>query len=486
MKVSLFPKRRAPVRRASEANPAQLAVTGAAGAGYGGYDPVDGEHGWRAIGPGGGPREMPWMTRERQRTYSVAAYRYNPMAKAIVDTYIAFCVGDKGVSLEGTNPDVLRVASEFWDDPAVALGQRQELLLRDAMLAGEQLLELMSGQHSHAVRFAPVEVSAIEDITSYLGNPLWPHQAVLRRGGDEMRLDIARVDDLTGLRSGEASFFAPWKTVATDTRSQPFLATVLDWLDSYDTVLSNLIDRTALARYIVWDVEVQGTQDDVDAYVKSRGGNKIPRSGSVEVHNDKVTWSPKVADTGAYQDNAANKSVLTMAAAGSGLAKTWLSDPEDANRATSQSMAEPVRRRVGSVQRMWLDYQTELPRFAIDQAVRVGRLPRMVEARDPRTGERYQVPAAQTVSAVGPEVAAADSQIAAQVMLNLATGLEKLRTIGALSEQGASLAAKRCWEQFMGVPYVAELDKPDTDRDKLADHIDSAKPLAKPAQPAVA
>lgn len=480
MSWSWFPERR-PARRAVEASPAQLAVTGAAGAGYGGYDPVDGQHGWRSVGASGGPREMPWMTRERQRTYSVAAYRYNPMAKAIVDTYISFAVGDKGVSLEGTNPDVLHVASEFWDDPAVALGGRQELLLRDAMLAGEQLLELMAGRHSHAVRFSPVEVSAIEDITSYLGNPLWPHQAVLRRGGSELRLDIARVDDLTGLRAGEAAFFAPWKTTATDTRSQPFLATVLDWLDNYDMILSNLIDRTALARYIVWDVEVQGTQDDVDAYVKSRGGNRIPRSGSVEVHNDKVKWEPKVAATGAYEDNAANRSVLTMAAAGSGLSRHWLADPEDANRATSQSMAEPVRRRIQSVQKMWLAYQTDLPRFAVDQAVRVGRLPRLVDAVDPRTSERYRVPAAQTVTAVGPEIAAADSQIAAQVMLNLATGLEKLRTIGALSEEGASLAAKRCWEQFMGVPYVAELDKPDGDRDKIADHIDSSKPPAESA-----
>lgn len=475
MAWSLFPDRRS--TRAIEASPAQIVATGAGGAGYGGIDPLDGDHGWRSVGPGGGPREMPWQTRERQRTYSVAAYRYNPMAKAIVDTYIAFAVGDKGVSLEGTNPDVLRVASEFWEDPANDLGGRQELLLRDGMLAGEQLLELMTGEHSHAVRYCPVDAAGVADITSFRGNPLWPDKAIFHSAGrSEIALDIMRVDDLTGLRTGQAAWWAPWKTTATDTRSQPFLGTVLDWLDSYDMILSNLIDRTALARYIVWDVEVQGDQKAVDEYVKSRGGNRIPRSGSVEVHNDKVKWEPKVAQTGAYEDNAANRSVLTMAAAGSGLSRHWLADPEDANRATSQSMAEPVRRRVQSVQGMWLKHMTELPRFAIDHAVRVGRLPRMVDARNPRTGERYQLPAAQTVTAVGPEVAAADSQIAAQVMLNLATGLEKLRTIGALSEQGAELAAKRCWEQFMGVPYVAELDKPDGDRDKLADHIDSTKP----------
>jgi hypothetical protein len=470
-----------PDRRAVEASPSQIVATGAAGSGYG-VDPLDGDYGWQAIGSGGGPREIPWHTRERARTYSVAAYRYNPMAKAIVDTYISFCVGDSGVHLEGTNPDVLRVASEFWDDPAVDLGARQELLLRDGMLSGEQLVELMTGQHSHAVRFAPVEPAGIDDITRHLGNPLWPDQAVFRRAGDELRLDIARVDDRTGLRTGDAIWWAPWKTTATDMRSQPFLATVLDWLDSYDMILSNLIDRTALARYIVWDVTVTGDQKDVDSYVKGRGGNRIPRSGTVEVHNDRVKWEPKVAQTGAYEDNAANRSVLTMAAAGSGLSRHWLADPEDANRATSQSMAEPVRRRVQSVQRMWLDHQTELARYAVDHAVRRGRLPQLVDAVDPRTNERYRVPAAQTITAVGPEVAAADAQIAAAVLLNLSTGLEKFAEIGALSPEGIQLAARRAWEQFMGVPYVAELDKPGTDRDKVADHIDSnTKPPAEAA-----
>jgi hypothetical protein len=473
MRSLFFPDRRPP-QRAREASPAQVVSTGAAGAGYG-VDPVDGDGNWRRVG-NGGPREIPWYSRERARTYSVAAYRYNPMAKAIIDTYIAFCVGDKGVSLQGTNPEVLRVADEFWSDPANALAARQELLLRDGMLAGEQLLELMVGQHSGVVRYCPIECANIDDVTSYLGNPMWPDRAIFRRGGAELSLGITRVDDLSGLRTGEAQWWAPWKTTATDTRSQPFLATVTDWLDSYDTILSNLIDRTALARYIVWDVEVQGTQDDVDAYVKTRGGNRIPRSGSVEVHNDKVTWTPKVANTGAYEDNAANRSVLTMAAAGSGLSRHWLADPEDANRATSQSMAEPVRRRVQSVQRMWLDHQTDLVRFAVDQAVRVHRLPRMVEAVDPSNGERYQVPAAQSVQTVGPEVAAADAQIAAQVLLNLSTGLEKVVAIGAMSKKGAGLAARRAWEQFMGVPYVAELDSPDTDPDKVADHIDSSKP----------
>jgi hypothetical protein len=399
------------------------------------------------------------------------------MAKAIIDTYTSFCVGDSGVSYQASNPDVRQVVEEFWFDPRNQLAA-QELWLRDQLLNGETLIELMQGPMSGVVRLAPVDPSWITDVTLVAGNPLWPDKVLFRWGGalgEDRELSLARVDDVTGRRAGEAMFWTPNKTLLSDKRSMPFLAPILDWLDNYDTVLSNLIDRTALMRYLVWDVTVQGGQNEVDEFIAQRGGTAIPPSGSVEVHNDAVTWKPQQAQTGAVEDATAAKSVLTQVAGGSGLAKTWLAEPEDANRATSLTMAEPVRRRVGGVQRTWLGYQTELVRFAVDQAVAARRLPETVTAVDEKTGSQRQVPAAQTVLVTGPEIAAADAQITAQVLLNLSTGLEKLVQIGALSREAARAAARKAWEDYVGVPYSADLDQPDADPGDVATAVDDAK-----------
>jgi hypothetical protein len=88
-----------------------------------------------------------------------------------------------------------------------------------------------------------------------------------------------QINDDTGLREGQAMFWAPWRTLDTDVRGMPFLTPVLDWLDSYDTVLSNLIDRTALARYMVWDVTVAGGQDKVDEFVAAAAACTCRRPG---------------------------------------------------------------------------------------------------------------------------------------------------------------------------------------------------------------
>lgn len=460
-----------PARRTVEALADQVVATGG-GLGSYGRDPIDGDVGYRRAGTGN--REVPFWTRERARDYSVTAYRANPMATAIIDTYTSFCVGDSGVKWQATNDDVAKVVREFWDDPANKLGSIQEISLRSQLLMGEKLYELMVGAQSGAVRFAPVEPALIKDIRLRAGNPLWPSQVVLPGEDDDRIWNLVQVDDATGLRAGQAMFWAPWRTLDTDTRGMPFLTPVLDDLDSYATVLSNLIDRTALARYMVWDVTVKGGQTEVDAFLAGRNGNHVPPSGSVEVHNDGVTWEPKTVSTGAAEDTVANRAVLTNIAGGTGLAKTWLAEPEDSNRATSQSMAEPVRRRVGGIQRVWLEQQTEFCRFSVDQAVASGRLPRMVTATDPRTGTETQIPASQAVIVTGPEIAASDSQLTAQVLLNLSTGLEKLQQIGALSPEAAATAARKAWEDYVGVPYVHELDSPTANPDDLATAVDEA------------
>jgi hypothetical protein len=464
-----------PSRRVTEASPAQIAAVGAAATSYG-TDPIDGDRHWRRAGRA--RREVPQYTREEAVTKSVALYRINPMARAIIDTYTSFCVGDKGVTYTCTNDDVRTVVEEFWNDPRNNVGGTQDIALRSQMLFGERVLEMMVGQHTGVVRYCPIDPASVEDVELYRGNPNWPSRIVLSAeevGGEPRTKAVVQVDDETGLRDGEAMLWTPWRTTDTDVRSQPFLMPVIDWLANYDDILSNLIDRTFLARWLVWDVTVEGDQSNVDEFIAARGGSHAPSSGGVEVHTSTVKWEPKTVQTGAEEDSVASKSALTLIAGGAGLAKTWLADPEDSNRATSLTMAEPVRRRVGGVQQTWLCQQTELVRFAVDRAVAAGRLPAMVDSADPRTGKSRMVPASMCVQVTGPEIAAADSQIAAQVLLNLSTGLEKLVMIGALTPEAAQAAAEKAWEDYVGVPYDPSLGKPDANRDDIATAVEDSQ-----------
>ncbi len=456
-------------KRAVEASPSQMMAVGAYSGSVGNVDPIDGDRGYARMG--GTAREVPGWTREKARAASVAAYRINPMARAVIDTMTAFCVGDSGLTLQITSESVREVAEEFWNDPENQF-YNQDLFLRDALIMGEQCFELMEGPESGCIRINPIDVTNILAISLREGNVLWPDKVHYQYGPNNVvtKTLVRTNEDTKGLREGQAMFFAPWKTLLQDTRSTPFLMPILDQLDNYDSVISNLIDRTTLARYLVWDVSIDGTDRDVREYVENRGMS-MPKSGAIEFHNKKVDWKPMTIQTGAEEDSIANRAILTQIAGGSGISKPWLGEPEDANRATSLSMAEPVRRRVEGVQKVWMRFMTELVRFAIDRAVAKGRIPTTVTASDPRTGIEYEVPAARAVFISGPEIAAADAQINAEILLNMAKSLEAMVATGVLSHAGAQMAARKAWEDYMGVPYTPDLEDPEAEKEQLAEYI---------------
>lgn len=453
--------------RAVETNAKTVALTGAGG----GYDTIDTDlnsYGFRAHGSSG-RREVPQQTVAKARAYSVAGYRANPMARAIVDTYTSFAVGDSGVIVQCSDPTVRAWVDQFWRDPANQLDQIQEILFRSHMLLGETVLEMLVGPSTGVTRFSYVDPDAVTSVGLHRGNPLWLGSIRVKNGQDEQDYPVVRHDELSGLRDGQVMFWRSWRALVDDRRGQPFLAPILDWLDAYDRVLFNLTDRTALARYFVWDVSIDGDETAINDFVTARGGRHVPPSGSIEIHNKSVEWTAKSAQVGSFEDTNTTKAILTNIAGGTGLAKTWLAEPEDANRATSLTMAEPVRRRVGGVQRTWIGYIAELVRFAVDQGVAHGRLPELVTVRD-ESGEDRQIAACETVSVHGPEIANADAKIAAEILMSLSTGLAGLQTAGLISPEAAKVAVRKGWEDFTGRPYRSELDG-DTDSDAVAERI---------------
>ncbi|MEA2703553.1 MAG: hypothetical protein QOD63_1498, partial [Actinomycetota bacterium] len=183
------------------------------------------------------------------------------------------------------------------------------------------------------------------------------------------------------------------------------------------------------------------------------------------------------ADVKSDEDKSTAGSLLTNVAAGTGLAKTWLAEPEHANRATSISMAEPVRRRVGGIQNLWIAYDTELLRHAVDQAVEAGRIPAEVTIAAGTPHERT-MSAASSVTITGPQIAAENAQVNAEVLKNLSQALIPLQAAGFLSADACARAAKVGWESLVGVPYSPELDQADGDVEELATYIEDKAPTA--------
>jgi hypothetical protein len=58
--------------------------------------------------------------------------------------------------------------------------------------------------------------------------------------------------------------------------------------------------------------------------------------------------------------------------------------------------------------------------------------------------------------------------------LNISTGLEQFVMAGIMTPDAAALAARKAWEDYMGIPYEASLDSPDANPDDIATHVDGS------------
>jgi hypothetical protein len=152
------------------------------------------------------------------------------------------------------------------------------------------------------------------------------------------------------------------------------------------------------------------------------------------------------------------QTLLTNVAGGSGLAKPWLAETEGSNRASSVSMAEPVRRRVQSVQRSWQAFMTTVCRFVVDEAVRSGRLPRFQTLPGVAGEPARTVPTWRTVRVEMPEIAATDAQINATILSSLAVAVPQMVGAGLLGPEAGRRMLEHAWSDYMGQPWRPGID----------------------------
>ena len=139
-------------------------------------------------------------------------------------------------------------------------------------------------------------------------------------------------------------FFLSWDRTQNATRGSSFLLPLLDYLDVLDESVFTLAERQSFLNAFVWDVELEGASE---SDCMSRAAEMTaPAPGSVRFHNEKEKWKTAQPNLEAHEQQATAELVMRFVLAGAGVPEHWMGRAEDINRATAESMAYPVRRRI--------------------------------------------------------------------------------------------------------------------------------------------
>lgn len=456
----LFPSRTAPT------GPGRVVVV---------HEAVPGEDdtGWRSSGIA--RRDLDGAVLERAMELSVWSYRRNPLASRIIKIHTAYMAGT-GFGFDIRNPDVAAVVDEFWTAPRNRLDRHHRGFARDFLLFGEAHHPI-SADATGNLTVGVIDPVTIESVIRNPANNLILDSVKLKRGShgeDYPPISIVHADpdpfsDTAGLLTGDVCTWL-YDRIGAASRGVPYLLPSLDWLDAYDQVLWELLERTKAARAYFWDVEVMG--DDVDIQkARDLWGDTPPRSGSVRFHTDAMKVSAAQPALGAYEDANTARVILRHIAAGAGVAPHWLGDPEDANRSTADSMDQPVLMSITDLQTLWKTNVLELVQAAVDRKVAAGMLNRLVDRHDDQgrpTGEL--VAARDVVEVVVPSITDDDVTAAAGALAQVALAIQALDAAPFPVIDGN--IARRIVRQILPALGVPADELPDPDDDAVDDAAD--------------
>jgi hypothetical protein len=329
----------------------------------GGIDPD--EYMWRSLT--GGRRDLPQITHQRAQNICYTLYQQNPLGHRLTELIPDFVVGD-GIVPVAHNPEVASVVNDFWDDTVNDMPIRSHDFGLELGLYGELVPEVLVGEISGVVQLGYIDPGQIKRVEVDPKNPLLVDKVWIRSKGAGQQgkpLDVVRERD--GKLAGDV-FYLRVNAVSNSTRGWPDLLHVADWLDTFDQMLWEMLERARLARSFIWDVGLDGaSQSEIDEWLRKHGS--APRSGSVRAHNDKVTWSAVAPVLGSFETVEEASAIKEHIASGFGVPKTWLSSGDEVGRSAAQEMGAPTVRRLMRRQAYYLRRLDLLVRFVVEKGV---------------------------------------------------------------------------------------------------------------------
>lgn len=359
-------------------------------------------------------RNLSPIEQERAQKIALHLWRQNAMGHRLTEMIVDFVVGD-GIAAEATDDRVQEVIDQFWNDPVMNLAKRHRDFVRDQSIYGELAFRTVINPVGGRMRMGFIDVNRIKRVELDAENALVDRTLLLyspNMAGAEEPLAIINYDDSDPANpkwGGEAFYFAI-NRVTGQSRGTPDVLAIADFMDGYDQILFNQLERTGFLNAFVWDVELTGQdQAAVDEWLTKNSAP--PRPGSVRAHNEKEKWEAVSPSLGSSEAETVGRQIKNMVLGGAGVPEAWFADGDSANRATLAEQGDPTYRMLQTRQRDVKEMFERILQVVVERAIEGGRLPSSLSAEE------------RVVTVNMPDPSTKDTSKVAAAIVQLANGL---------------------------------------------------------------
>jgi hypothetical protein len=153
-------------------------------------------------------------------------------------------------------------------------------------------------------------------------------------------------------------------------RGRSTLYPVLGWLKRVKDLYDAMVVRAQLAATFVWDIEINGSQDDVNNFVS--GESDAFGTGKTFYHNQQVKRQPMAAlpSSSSHGDSGMASELMSFIATGVGIPKDYFNvmGSGGSNRATALVGAEPFTKLIEDIQADFEHFLLEMVKVVFEQA----------------------------------------------------------------------------------------------------------------------
>lgn len=299
-------------------------------------------------------RDRPAYSREEILQQCIDAWRYNPLARRIVELTTQYAVGN-GFNLSCEDGRVKAFIDEFWNHRLNQMANRI-LAMSDELARCGNLFLLISTDASGMSYIRAVQTEQVEEIISAQNDPeqeqfyklkIDPDQdyeaddraqerppAALRPLGSLEPSAYYYAYDLTTDLIDESGHFKPVMVHYAVNRpvgglwGESDLSHLLKWLGRYTAWLEDRVRLNRFRNAFLYVVKASYTSETARKARQAELAANPPTPGSILVTDESEEWSvmsPKLEAMDAYNDGIALKKMI---AAGAGIPLHFLAEPE--------------------------------------------------------------------------------------------------------------------------------------------------------------
>ena len=328
-----------------------------------------------------------------------ALWQSNPVARRAIAIKRDYIIG-RGVTPQADNEDVKELVDAYFANNK--LDDRLDDFTAQLFALGTQCLTVNVRESDGRIMLGYIDPQHIETVVTHPDNGMDIVAVIVKEGSGQGKRAYrlirkaeegeqagrwllptqGTIDDwetamLRGHEIGEYAGACHYRTVnavSNQPRGVSDLLPVADWCDQLDATLFGLAEREQMAGYFSFDVKIEGADKD---QVRARAielRSSPPKKGSVNVHNEKETWSlhaPALNQAGSIETV---KELLAFILGGLGIPVHWYGRGDETNRATAQAQGDPTWRSLEHDQGIIKGLVVEMLECARDQAIIAGKL----------------------------------------------------------------------------------------------------------------